>query len=431
MRRINRVLLAGALISGAVVLVTAQAENGSKREAPAKTDEREAAHAFRVQVTEGSEAYVEGRYDDAYILLSGALAKTDDGTDVSAGDISKANYYLARARIAILREAVGHQDVEKLTRYQNAILDAYNELKRARAADSEGLWAERVDRVVQSLYVAFLQGGMTGLTELNRNPNENGEERAIILDQARAYLAAAAEIKPDFYASYDLLGQVEMHRNRPDLALARFQRAAKLYEEKPPRDPDLSALYLYSRIALLERHSNGDLEAAYDTLVKGLAVLEREVERFEEGGTGLKPGEPVLSDADRQEVERVHRGMLTLLLDIVLKDPNRREEALERFAAAIESHPDDYKLHIGYAKLLEGSDPDGAIGTYRRAIEIDSARNIAWFNLGAFYINLAKRKYDQARQTSDPEEIDTLRAPPHAHQFSRVPLVCSRFRLGR
>ena len=51
-------------------------------------------------------------------------------------------------------------------------------LKRARAADSEGLWAERIDRVVQSLYVAFLQGGMTGLTELNRNPNENGEERA-------------------------------------------------------------------------------------------------------------------------------------------------------------------------------------------------------------------------------------------------------------
>ncbi|HEX2900119.1 MAG TPA: hypothetical protein VHS96_10400, partial [Bacteroidia bacterium] len=82
--------------------------------------------------------------------------------------------------------------------------------------------------------------------------------------------------------------------------------------------------------------------------------------------------------------------------------PEKLQQAIDKFKDAIVKEPKNYVLHVAYAQLLEKvKKSEEAAVIYEKATVIDPSKQMAFFNLGAMYVNKAVELYTEANKISD------------------------------
>ena len=148
------------------------------------------------------------------------------------------------------------------------------------------------------------------------------------------------------------------------------------------------------------RTSPEDLDKALQSVQDGKNVLESEYNRFTKMKITL--GTERVHNME-QQYQNAKSELSNFELDIYLNAPDKYHDAVEKFRKAMEAEPDNYIVHIAYAQLLEASDMSAAIEIYDKAISIDDSKTIAYFNLGAIYVN---RAADLSKAANEQEDLD-------------------------
>ena len=80
----------------------------------------------------------------------------------------------------------------------------------------------------------------------------------------------------------------------------------------------------------------------------------------------------------------------------------RWDRAKEVYAEAVEREPDNKLFHYNYGTLLlEAEEYDGAIKHFQAAVDLDPEYSVAFYNLGATYVNKAVTINDQIQVLDD------------------------------
>jgi hypothetical protein len=209
----------------------------------------------------------------------------------------------------------------------------------------------------------------------------------------------SADIDPNSYIPFDLRGQAKLGLLDSAGAHADFSNATRLIEANTHTRPDLLIGYSYYRKALIERYQQRNVNAALATLDKGKAALEREWGKVAAKRSEMKPED--FANQEKQYADA--KGDLTNFeLDLLLNAPEKLQQAIDKFKVAIGNEPNNYVLHVAYAQLLEKiNKSEDAAAIYEKATRIDPANQMAWFNLGAMYVNKAVALYQEANKISD------------------------------
>ena len=346
------------------------------------------------KVSNAIQAFSQGNYQKAYELSGDALANID----ILSGDyISAAYYYLAKSRIQVLRMAMETGDQEKLAGMHNALIESYYDYKSALENAGHQLQADiRAD--LAGLYNPILQTGLAALNTGN-DASEPNDVRHAALKAAIGYLGAAKDISPTYLAC-DLLGQTYFALGDSAEAHVLFGESINKYKSKPPAQADFLMAYVFFRKAIIERYGQKNNTMTLSTLMDGQNLLNSEYSKHSANGT--------LTQQQRQDY---NNGMIDLIgfeLDIYLNDPVLIEEAIVRFQEVLLMYPEDYDIHVAYASLLEDIDLLLAIDAYETAISIDDSKELAYFNLGAVYNNLASEYYLKGLNHDDDAVADSL-----------------------
>lgn len=345
------------------------------------------------KVTSGVVAHNNGDYEKALKYLNQGLAAEGD---LKAKNVPKAYYYKGKSLLGVMAVAAQAGDQEKLDKYANAPLDAYECFKQSIAKDDEKKKYTKLAKVEMSrLFNPMLQGGLLAM-------NAGGNDIALKFLDAAAEIGATA-LEKDYYVTYDLRAQTHMALKDTANAYKDFGQAIKLFDEDLPQQPDLLVAYLYYRKALIERYYKKDLDAALSGLDLGKQKLESEWARVE--GMKAKLSEEQMTNYTKQ-YDDAKADLSSFELDILINAPDKYQEALNKFEKAISATPDDYIVHVAYASLLEKKDLDKAVEMYEKAIAIDANKQIAHFNLGAIYVNRAAELAKKANETNDNDEYE-------------------------
>jgi tetratricopeptide (TPR) repeat protein len=349
------------------------------------------------KLDQGKEYFLAGSYARALEMLNQAVSQE---RSLAPAVLSEAYYYRGLTYIRLYNEAYTGEDKEDQKIYKDAMLSAYLDFKKSLGYDNGDLW-KQIDLEIKNLHHALLQEGLASLNEYN-DLVFNGKTDPDILARAEDYLLAAHEIR-ESYLVCDLLGQVCLDKGLKQEAAGYFSKSEKLYTEKLPPEPDFLMAYVFYRLAAI--HKADSIRLALQDDQRGLIFLESEHARF----TGLK--ENMAADKAQQMEEQYQlalRDLNNLKLDLYLSDSALYVEALHVFEEELLEKPGDIDLLIGYASLLEKTDKEKAIQTYKIAIQADTRNAIALFNLGAMYYAKGKTIFELSQKTSEKKQYDLL-----------------------
>lgn len=315
-------------------------------------------------------------------------------------NVPKAYFHRAKCRILLFTQRAKAQDTAFLRQNSNAVLLSYDDYKMARETD-DGKWGKKISAEMAVIVNQALNGGLQGL---NMSYKLDGEKRKEVVKGIIPYFDIACAEDNKNYMGFDLRGQAKLTIADTAGAYEDFNTSRGLFNSNPPKQADQLIAYVYYRAALIERYANNDLDKALASIQQGLQVAEKEHIRM--------MGTPNLSEEKKaqikQQFEGVQKDLKAFELDIYLNSPDKLQEALAKFENGIKENPNDYTVHVAYASMLEKVDRDKAIEIYKKAIAIDAGREIAHFNLGALYNNIAKEWYDKAMAETDYEKADSL-----------------------
>ena len=92
--------------------------------------------------------------------------------------------------------------------------------------------------------------------------------------------------------------------------------------------------------------------------------------------------------------------------------------------------PQNYIKQVAYARLLEKVDQEKAISVYKKAITIDDRNVVAFFNLGALYVNRAAEVSQKAMETDDFEKAKKYEAEVNQHFKNALPYLEKAYRIS-
>ncbi len=349
-----------------------------------------------VKFTTAMVDYNEGNYAAAMKNFEVALAGGHEG--LSEKNIPKAYYHRAKCRFNLLSQAMQKRDTVYLKENKNALFLSYDDYKKAKETD-DGKWGEKVTAELNTVTMASLQAGLMGL---NLAYKLDEIEQAESVTEIMPYFDLVAKEKPDDYVAFDLRGQAKLIVKDESGAYSDLKKAADLFQAKLPARADQVIGYAFYRMATIERKTDPD--KALKTILLGMQVLEKEHVRAL-GAEGISDEKK--AEADKQ-FQQILEDLKLFELDIYRDFPEKREEALAKFASAVAENPKDYNMHLVYASMLEDQDKEKAISVYEKAISIKPDGELAHFNLGALYNNIAKGWYDNAMSQKDYTKTDSL-----------------------
>lgn len=108
--------------------------------------------------------------------------------------------------------------------------------------------------------------------------------------------------------------------------------------------------------------------------------------------------ENTISESDYESLKSMYD---SYMLDIYLNYPGNEEEAIIKFKESVEKTPKNYSLVLSLADLLSQNHKEEAITYYQKAIDIDPNNYIAYYNLGALYLNEGVNYYELSTQEKD------------------------------
>lgn len=361
------------------------------------------------KITTGVVAYNQQDFEKAITALSVGLENPEG---LKEKNRPKGFYYRGMAKINYMRQLGGKLavageganpeevfDTEEQAFMQNAVLGIYDDFKNARKYD-DGKWGKKIDSQMKNLNAMILQGGVAILNG-SFDDKMSPEDKATAYKETIKYMDAATEIKPNSHLAYDLRGQAYINLKDTANAYTNFVKAAEVFEANQPTQPDQLIAYVFYRKALIERYANDDLDGSLKSLDDGKRVLKQEHERLLAMKDNLNAQQ---IESINQQYTSAKEDLSRFELDILLNTPGKLKEAIEKFETATSNEPDNYILHVAFAQLLEKVDLVKAEEVYKVATKIDPNKQIAWFNLGALYVNKGVESYKQANEISDDFE---------------------------
>ncbi len=339
-----------------------------------------------------------GDFKKALDALNEGLA---DPSLVKAKNLPRGYYHRALAKVQVMgsiaKTLTAAPTEEQAKSLEDLLMGAYDDLKKARATD-DGKWGKKVDVEFAKLNQGFLQSGLAALNmtfDKATTPEVKKEAYQSLVD----LMNLSCEIDATSYFAFDLRAQGKLGLADSVGALADFNAAAKLIEANTHTRPDLYVAYTYYRKAIIERYNQHNVDAALKSVDTGKAVVEKEWAKILAKKAEMKPEEFA-----KQE-KLYNEGMEDLgkfELDLLLNAPEKLQQAIDKFKDAIVKEPKNYVLHVAYAQLLEKvKKSDDAAVVYEKATVIDPSKQMAWFNLGAMYVNKAVELYTAANKISD------------------------------
>ncbi len=352
-----------------------------------------------LRVTSGLDYYKTGKYSAAMTEFDAALQNPARlGRDI----LPETYFFRALCRVRLYNNEVisGAKDSTGLNKF--ALLDAYKDYKSALLND-DGNWAKKIDTELKNLNPYLLRNGLEALNNSNelKNAGKIYDSEAL---RSQEYLSAAKDIE-DTYLVNDLLGQAEMNLKRIPAALSDFARSEDLYRIKAPAIPDFLIGYVTFRMAEIHFLNQNDVDKALEDIRRGRDLVQKEYSRLQtlkgkENSDDLK--------AAGNKYIKVYQDLTDLELQILLKSPEKHEQALAAFENEIKNNDSDPDLYIGYASLMEKTDPDRALENYQKALSLDTANATALFNAGVLYYNMARQFYQQASEEKDDAKYQIL-----------------------
>lgn len=314
--------------------------------------------------------------------------------------LSEAYYYRGLTYVRLYNEAFGGQNNDEQKLYKDALLLAYQDYKKSMGYYNGEQW-KKIDLEIKNLHHALLQEGLVSLNEYNDLVfNKKADQE--VLARAEEYLEAAHEIR-ESYLVCDLLGQVCLDKGQKQEAAVYFTKAEKIYIEKLPQEPDFLMAYVFYRLAAI--HKTDSIRLAMQDDQRGLALMASEHTRYL-GLTDKMTAERAAQLEDQYQLGL--RDLNNLKLDLYMSDTALYVEALHVFEQELAKKPGDIDLLVGYASLLEKSDKEKAILTYKRALEIDPGNTLALFNLGALYYAKGKALFDKSQDIKDNKQYNII-----------------------
>jgi hypothetical protein len=326
-------------------------------------------------------------------------------------NVPRAYYHRGMSKMKVMgmeaQALKGEPTEEQAKRFEELLMGAYDDFKQAKATD-DGKWGKKVDDALTIMNTSFLQAGL-GALNLTYGKGISPEEKKEAYQGAVDAMNLSIEIDPNNYFAYDVRGQGRMGLGDSTGALADFTAGIKLIEANTHTRPDLLIAYTYYRKAIIERYHQHNVDAALATIEKGKAVLDKEWAKFVAKKAEIKPEQYA---KDQKQYEDCREDLSKFELDLLLNAPEKLQQAIDKFKDAIAKEPKNYVLHVAYAQLLEKVQKmDEAAGVYEKATQIDPAKQMAWFNLGALYVNQAVKLYGDANKIQDdPAKAKALQA---------------------
>lgn len=360
------------------------------------------------KIETGIIAFQGGDFKKALDFLNEGLK---DPTLVKPKNLPRAYYHRGMAKLRVMAsdaQAIkGEPTEEQAKALEGMLLSAYDDYKLAKKTD-DGKWGKKVDDALQNMNISFLQGALAALN-LTYKKDITAEDKQEAYTGVVEMTNFSAEIDPTNYFPFDLRGQGKLGLKDSVGAHADFATAAKLIEANTHTRPDLLIAYTYYRKAILERYNQHSVDKALASLEVGKNVLEKEWAKIVAKKADTKPEE--FTKLEKQYLE-AKEDLDKFDLDLLLNAPEKLQQAIDKFKDAIGKEPKNYVLHVAYAQLLEkvGKNEDAA-GVYESATKIDPSKQMAWFNLGAMYVNKAVALYTEANKISDdPAKAKALQA---------------------
>jgi Tfp pilus assembly protein PilF len=347
----------------------------------------------------GIDQFMDGSYYKSLDYLNQAIS-TD--RTMTPEMFTQAYYYRGLTYIRLYNEAYSGDNKTDQKTFRDALLDAYRDFKASFSYD-DGKFYKQIDLEVKNLHHPLLQEGLISLNNYN-DLVFNGKPDPKVLVRAEDYLLAAHEIR-ETYLVCDLLGQVSLDKGMKDEAAAYFEKSASLYNEKLPDEPDFLMAYVYYRLAAI--HKQDSIRLALQDNQAGMKLLESEYTRFVFMKDKLTPAR---SAEMEKQYQLAFKDLTNLKLDLYLSNTDQYVEALHVFEEQLASEPQNVEVLVGYASLLEKSDKDKAILTYKKALALDPYNPIALYNLGAMYYSKGKELVETAGKTNDNAQYDLLMA---------------------
>ncbi len=380
------------------------------------------------KLTTGVVAYQQQDFAKAMEALNFAL---EDPTALKEKNQPKGFYYRGLTRLGYMQQlgakiAIAGQDADPATVLsedetafmQNAVLGAYEDFKNAKKYDVADKWGKKIDQQTKGLSGMILNGGAQILNG-TFGKDLKDEEKKVMYAEVIKYMDAVTELSPNMHLAYDFKGQSYLNSGDTANAYASFSKAAEVFNENEPRQPDQLIAYVYYRKALIERYSKNDLDAALASLEAGKPALDKEHDRYLKI-EGLQPAQIENINSDytnaKEQISRFE-------LDILLNSPGKLQQALDKFEKATAEEPDNYIIHVAYAQLLEKFDLAKAEEVYKTATKIDPGKQIAWFNLGALYVNKGVEAYKKANEEDDMEKARALQKEGNDAYTSAFPYL--------
>ena len=334
-------------------------------------------------VDAGVAAFEQGDHELAIRELEEALA---DPAALQAAHVPRARYFLGKALLAAY-QAQGAPAAGPLADAPVRAADAFLAVRASGATE----WAEKAVAEVEGAMMLLVIGAAPALQA------PEGEGRAEILARGDAWISKALELAPGQYGLHYMRGQIRELAGRQDEAYDDYREGFARYQALPADVPDpYAALMIYSA-AMITRNHRGDPAKALAEVEEGQALLKAMEEK-------VKTVPPEIRQAHAETTASLERARL----DILLNTPDLLQQALREFEAAVQADPSDYMVLVGYATLLEHTDPAAAIAMYEKAIAVDGTRQIAHFNLGTLYFNRGSALVKEANQAEDYEAADAL-----------------------
>jgi hypothetical protein len=110
----------------------------------------------------------------------------------------------------------------------------------------------------------------------------------------------------------------------------------------------------------------------------------------------------------------------------VMQQPQYKAEAIRYFQGKIEQEPGNVDYLIGYAQLLEESDPDASIAYYEKVIAIDPANLLANFNLGGIYANKAAVISKKAQELNNKVNLTSADEKQLDEYAEQTKVLCTK-----
>lgn len=342
-------------------------------------------------VKDGIDAFSQGNYDDAVLILSNAMREP---SALKAKDRLDGWYYLGKSKMVLISNAMSLQSQDVFGKYKGYDLDAFHCYKQALAEEgSKRLESDIIEDIKSLGYVLFNSGNSQYLL---------GESAF-----ALTYYNSAAEIAEKYgmdsdYQIYNLRGQTLVAAGDSVKAYEDFTNAIDRYKASKPEIPDANIGYAYYIQAVIERYSKGNLDRALERIQSGTEFLDLEADRLNK--LLSDPGDQDLRFLAAQETQFMNiRDVLSRFeLDIYRASPEKLDEAIAKFDKALKDNPNDENMWLIYGNLVEQKDLDAGYEAYKKAIEINPESDMAYFNAGANRVN---KGADFARKANDETDF--------------------------